>query len=379
MNINLAPTFTKPLGEVFVLWYEVSNTYSIIAPEFQLLLESYLKSESESEFFSTLSNEISASEASNIFETLQHYLLNCNTPNTEEIFPLIKPDHYQRNISKVYNFNGRTIKVYFDSAPVINLIHPALEHFTTNKIDEAVVATFDIYLKNDDLYLLKDDELIACVPKRKYHLIQGKFIMHLLCALHNKQESDWIGTFHGSTITDGNSSIMFVGKSGKGKSTLCTLLASQGFRLLADDVSPMLSKDQHIYYNPSAISIKEGAFNLLKPIIDDFNQLPLIRFNKAKGNLKYVPCARPEKYHYPCDVIILVNFTPQSETQLERVSVKTILETLIPDSWLSPNPFHAQQFLEWLSQLKLYKLTYSDTNSVTSEISKLFKEGNIKV
>ena len=96
--------------------------------------------------------------------------------------------------------------------------------------------------------------------------MQGKFIMQLLCTIHDKEEKDWISTFHGSTITDGNSSILFVGESGKGKSTLCALLTANGFDLLADDVSPLLSHNKCIYHNPSAISIKEGAINVLQQL-----------------------------------------------------------------------------------------------------------------
>ena len=85
---------------------------------------------------------------------------------------------------------------------------------------------------------------------------------------------------------------------------------------------------------------------------------------------------KSKKDHYPCDAIILVNYKHKSETLLESVSIKTLLETLIPDSWLSPNPLHAKQFLDWLETLEIYKLTYSDTQSVTKTVSKLFKHLN---
>lgn len=377
MNTNLAPTYKKLFGEYWVLWYAVSNSYSIIKPEFKLLLDTYLESNTKVEFSTSISNNISVSESESVSETLFNYLKNCNHPFSHIKTPSIVLDTSLRKISKQYTFEGKTIQIYYNSELVLKTIHPALAYYSLKSKNQAL-ATFDIYLKNDDLYLFKDEQLISQVSKHNYHLIQGKFIMQLLCALHDYEESNWIGTFHGSTITDGNSSILFVGESGKGKSTLCALLAANGFNLLADDVSPILSKDKHIYYNPSAISIKKGAFNLLQPLVNNFENLPIIKFNKTKGDLKYLPCAKPEKNHYPCNTIILVNYKPNSITKLEKVSVKTILETLIPDSWLSPNPKHAQQFLDWLTELEMYQLTYSNTNSVATEISKLFIQLNKK-
>ena len=365
-------------GDFWVLWYATSNSFSVIEPEFKLLLDSYLDSNSTEDFFTKVINDSNASEGTRISEALFNYLQDCNRPYIKINIPSVVLDTSNRNISKQYNFEGKTIQVYYDSELVSKLVHPALANYSVES-SSSVLATFDIYLKNDDLYLFKDDVLISRASKHSYHLIQGKFIMQMLCTIHSKVENDWIGTFHGSTITDENSSILFVGESGKGKSTLCALLAANGFKLLADDVSPMLSKDKHIYYNPSAISMKEGAFNVLQPVIKNFEDIPVVKFNKTKGDLKYIPCLKPEKDHYPCNAIVLVNYQPNSKTKLEKVSVKTILETIIPDSWLSPNPKHAQQFLDWLMEIKMYQLTYSDTTSVTNEVSKLFHQFNKKL
>jgi hypothetical protein len=362
----------KLFGEYWVLWYAISNSYSVNSPEFKLLLDSYLASSTQDDFLATLSDDVSNIDKVQISEALLKYLKDCNRPTSTQNKLLVPLDSSKRHISKHYNFGDKTVQIYFDSELVLKTIHPAISQYCIENYKE-VHTTFDIYLENDELCLFMDEQLISCVPKKDYHHIQGKFIMQLLCTLHNKTEQDWIGTLHGSTITDGESSILFVGKSGKGKSTLCALLASNGFDLLADDVSPILSENEQIYYNPSAISIKKGAFDILQPIVNNFETLPVVNFNKSKGNLKYVPCVKPKKDHYPCRSIILVNYTPNSKTKLEDISVKEILETIIEDSWLSPNPKHAKQFLNWLKDVKLYKLTYSDTASVSSEISELFK------
>lgn len=361
------------LGDYWVLWYEVSNRYSIVLPEFKNLLDFYLQSDTIDSFWAKLIREKKVPNSNIVLDNIHTYLTNCNqiiaipasieNPNGLDVT--------QRLITKYYSIKGKLIQIHYDSELVSKTIHPALAHHSIS-VCNAVQITFDIYIKNDHLFLYKNEQLITSVPKRDYHLIQGKFIMQLLCLIHDKDEGDWMGTFHGSTITDKNTSILVVGESGKGKSTLCALLANNGFDLVADDVSPMLSNSQSIYYNPSSISIKEGAFNILQPFIKSFECLPIIQFNKLKGLIKYLPCKRPDKDSYLCNAIILVNYDNNSKTKLEDISIKTLLETLIPDSWLSPNPIHAKEFLDWLEVVNIYQLTYSDTKSMTQKIFELF-------
>ena len=196
--------------------------------------------------------------------------------------------------------------------------------------------------------------------------------MHIINESHHKKESDWIGTFHGSTVTDNQTSILFIGTSGSGKSTISSLLVANGYYLLADDVSPMLADNKAIYYNPNGISIKEGAANVLRPIIKDFDTLPVVDFNRSKGPLRYHSCTKPPKNYYPCKSVILVNYKIDTETELKEISIDEILETLIPESWFSHNEKNAQSFLNWLSATKFYKLTYSENNTMLDLISKVF-------
>lgn len=360
----------------WVLWYEKSNIYNIVDNNFKRLLDYYLECTSLDVFESKLATFDSSLDYSAIAENLQSYLEQCNIKGDF----VDKSDHQfntsKRQIFKNYIFNSKAFQVNFDSDLVEKTIHPSIAHLETNEIIPPDVI-YDIYIENNQLCLFKNEALIRTVPKRDYHLIQGKFVMELLSFIHNKEESDWLGTFHGSTISDGENSILFIGESGKGKSTLCAILTAKDFELVADDVSPMLASDSHIYHNPSAISIKEGSFNLLSPLISTFDSFPNTIFNKTKGLIKYVPCKIPVKESYPCKTIIMVNYSEDSKTKLESISIKEALETLIPDSWLSPNPDYAKQFLDWLSLTPVYKLTYSNTESVIKEISKCFKQFRI--
>ena len=373
MNTTLAPTCSKLIGEYWVLWYNTSNSYSVVDQEFKTVLDCYFNSDSIADFKLAASLAISRDNIITLIERVETYLNSCNILPKKDEFASVTLDTSHDSITRFYTVNEIHIEINFGSQPIVNLIHPALEHLCI-KASTTVTTRFDIYQKDDILYLYQDKLLITAVPKKDYHLLQGKFVMQLLCTIHQKEEDDWIGTFHGSTLTDKHSSIMFVGASGKGKSTLCALLCANGFNLLADDVSPMLSKNTHIYHNPSAISIKAGANATLRKLIPNFDRLPSITVNKNKGPITYVPCEYPKAPHYPCHSIVLVNYQKNAETHLEKASIKTLLETLIPDSWISSSPTHAKQLLDWLDTVNIYELTYSDTESVTNKVSQLFNQ-----
>jgi len=375
LNNNLAPTYQRLFGFYCVLWYKKSNTYSVVDNDFKYLLDTYLKCASFDAFKQKIATFDSSIDSSLIADNLQSYLEQCNSIQRSEIEFSSTFTPLKRKLSKTYSFNNKVFEIHYDCELVQKTIHPSIAHLETTGSKIANVV-YDIYLDNDLLCLFKNEVLVKTVPKRDYHKIQGKFAMELLSFIYSKKESDWLGTFHGSTISDGKNSILFIGESGKGKSTLCALLTAKGFKLVADDVSPMLASDSQIYHNPSAISIKEGAFNLLSPLISDFNSYPDVLFNKTKGIIKYIPCNTPIETNYPCKAIIMVNYNKGSETKLELISIKDALETLIPESWLSPNPNHAKIFLDWLSETPVYKLTYSSTDDVTKEITNCFTKFN---
>ncbi|MDH7911536.1 hypothetical protein [Winogradskyella sp. SYSU M77433] len=371
MNNSLSPTYKRMFGDFCVLWYQSSNTYSIVDYSFNTILELYLQSENIEDFASYLQSE--NLDIKSIIETINNYLKSCNTVSFSASKTSIDFNNTKRNFKRFYKINKLMIQINYDSELVLKTIHPSLSHLEIKETNDIPNTVFDFFLQDGELHLFKNKKWVISSPKRAYHIIQGKFAIQLLCSIYDLEEADWIGTFHGSTITDNDSSVLFVGESGKGKSTLCALLCASGFNLVADDVSPLRSQDKCIYVNPSALSIKEGSFEVLKTIVPNFDDVPITEFNKSKGKIKYLAFTPPQEDRYPCKAIVSVNYTKGSDTILEKTSIKEVLEIIIPESWISHNTVHAKQFLHWLENVEFYKLHYSDNQSVIKEISSLFK------
>lgn len=372
MQNHLRPFYQVNIGNLNLLWFSKSNSYSVVHKEFYEILDLYLNSDALIDFKTVLHELDTTSDADIVARNIATFLENGNRIVPDDSTQVATFNLTNRGTSELYHIGGTFIEVHYGVASLKPLFHPALENFITDNNTQKEKTIFDIHLVNGKMSLYINEEHVISVPQADYHKIQGKFIMHVICAIHKRTESEWLGTFHGSTITDGNNAIIFIGNSGKGKSTLCALLAQHGFQLLADDVSPMLSEDMNIYSNPNAISIKHGAFDVLKPFLKDFDALPKTSFYQNKGQIAYVPQNTFELKGYPCKAIVMVNYMAGADTVLEVTSIAPLLETLIPESWLSHNAAHAKQFMDWLEQAQLYELTYSNTANVVDRISSLF-------
>jgi len=377
MNSKLTPTFTQQVGDnYFILWFKTSNQYTVIDQTLMVLLKSYLGSRNKSEFNQTLLQlEINSDKIDAIYQELDLFLQECNVNRPKQVIPDIQFNSSHRNLTRYYLINKTQIEIHYASEDLKKLIHPQIEHLSLTDATKKSDFVFDIYIKNHEMCLFKDQFIIGSYPLTNYHLLQGKFAMELVCSLNNNNESDWLGTFHASTVEQNNKGVMLIGDSGSGKSTFTALLTANGFNLVADDITPIMFKDQKVYGYPAAISIKSGAFETLDTLIPEFSRLKEVYINPYKGYVKYLP---PNNLNditkgYNCETIVVINYNKnQKDTLLEPIEIAEALNILIPESWLEPSERNAKQFLNWLQKLKCYKLSYSNNNEAINKFSELF-------
>ena len=330
------------------------------------LLKYFLNSSNRQEFTKHLSNLPIVTEESfhNVYEDLRQLLLHCNILPDQALKSDIQLDTFQYTETVTYKIKNKLLEVCFSNDLIKQLIHPQFKHLeqkTTKKAD----FTFHVASKDELLHLFTNRNHSESFKISDYHLLQGKFAMELLCLLTNSHEDDWLGTFHASTISNDKEAVMLLGESGKGKSTLSAILMNNGYNLIADDFTPVFAKTQSIYTYPSAISIKEGSFKVIENYIDNFNDTETVDSHTTKGKIKYItPLNKEGLNNVPCHKMVLVNYQKNAPTTIEKAPIESVLETLIPDSWLSPKPENAKLFLNWLEKITFYKLTYSNNNEV---------------
>jgi hypothetical protein len=382
MKNNLAPTYTQIIDKNYILWFQKSNSYIIVNETLNYYLTMFLAAKNKSDFISKFSNtgkfKNENLEAEAVYNDIMLFLEEQNKPANLETTVIKDFDNSYRNFKERYKIDKHVVEIYFSSEKIKQYIHPQLMHLCgASNIKKPTV--FDIYEEDGYLNLFKNEIFIGSYELTNYHLLQGRFVMELLCVLHNKNEHDWLGTFHASTVANGKEAIMLVGDSGNGKSTFCALLMANGLDLIADDITPVLSKDQLVYRYPAAISIKQGAFEMLQNYYPNFNEFDSFNSGTKKGLLKYIP---PKQnfgnivQQVPCTKIVYVKYSSDSTTTLTKTGADEVLQTLIPDSWVSPKQKNAKQFLNWLENVSYYKLSYSNNNKAMELFSELFGTEN---
>lgn len=349
----------------------------VVSETAYVIMTLYFESIDSETFILSLQNrlELSKEQAQTYLFELNDFLTSANSH-----MPSVSPDAISPKIpiavfSKDYMFNEKTIRIHFDSEKLLKLIHPFLQHASVEHNNSSPDAIFDIFKSDGKLYLFKNTSIIDSFDIDKLHLLQGKFSIELTSSIYDNSEADWMATFHASTICNDKEAVMLIGDSGNGKSTLSAVLMAHGFDLLADDFTPMLAKNQHLYRFPAAISIKSGAFSMLENLFPDFKRYSLEKSNSKPINVKYLPPNsqfETGKKHFKCEKIVLVKYEIDHSPSFKECSSEKILQTLIPDSWISPHIEHSKLFLEWLKDLKFYELTYNTNAFAISKFQELF-------
>ncbi|MEZ4801882.1 MAG: hypothetical protein R2797_03855 [Gelidibacter sp.] len=376
MKAELAPKHTQKIGNNYVLWFERSNSYVVISATTYRLLSFFFESQNKETFIQQLQEyfNISENEAKSYFTDFSCFLDDLNPENhtlerKESISKIPSP-----KFSHQYNFDNSSIVINYGSEKLSQLIHPYLQHALI-KDSKSAKTVFDIFDDHGLLYLFKNKSFIGSYNMASFHFLQGKFAMELVTSIYDNSESDWLATFHASTVCNEEEAIMIIGDSGNGKSTLSALLMAHGFDLLADDFTPMLAKNQQLYRFPAAISIKKGAFKTIEDLFEDFKSLKSQKSNSKPITVKYLPPSKPFKSsqkQFECHKLVRVKYSENSLNELCKATSETILQTFIPDSWISPKSEHSKKFLDWLSNLKFYELTYNDNDFAIAKFKELF-------
>ncbi|MFT5846428.1 hypothetical protein [Psychroserpens sp.] len=375
MKTNLAPKHIRNIDDTFLLWFKTSNRYAIVSNRIWTLISLFLSTNNRRFFLIELKRilNIGDTESDNYFDEISSFLDDLNSHIPDNVEPVKSITIPKANCVKFYKFMNTAVKVNFESSLIAQIIHPQIAHHNSSSFSTNY-EEFDIFKSKDHLYLYKNKSYIGHYKTETFHFLQGRFALELTNTIHKTFINNWIATFHASTVTNGEESIMIVGDSGNGKSTLSALLMASGFDLLSDDFTPMY-EDTHLYRYPSAISIKKGAFDTLESKIPGFNTLETLTNGPKKINIKYLPQDKDlptAGSNFICKKIVLVKFDMTKSSKLLPISVEKILETLIPDSWISPNEEHALKFMNWLSRIECFELSYSDNDFAIRKFKELF-------
>jgi len=304
----------------------------------------------------------------------QQFVLNESTLGkfTPDVYDCIPARYYSK---RQYSFNDFTICVEYETSQIEYLIHPKYAHLeieTTKDCDHY----FQVFRHHDNFLLKVNGTIIGQWLDEEFHFLTGRFSMELLNQIYRKAESDWLGVFHASAISLGNSCVMFLGDSGKGKSTISAILMAAGFDLLADDFVPVDAVLREVFYFPAALAVKKKALDHLIPLYPHFEDAAEFYYPGMDKTVRYLaPSRRADNSacSYPCKALVFVKYEKDSGMIFQEMPKDIAFQHLVPDSWISPLPENAARFMDWFLDLPCYQLTYSDNAKMVVAIEELFQ------
>ncbi|SEB77101.1 hypothetical protein SAMN04489761_1719 [Tenacibaculum sp. MAR_2009_124] len=364
---------TTQIEDKTIVWLKEQNQYIIVENIVsEILLELEKNTDIDCIIELLKSNiDIPYNEALTFIDDVR-LLLKKEDSDTPKIELQPVPNYF--DFEKYYKINGLIFLVEFLSEYELSLIHPKFAHLeVTSQI--SIDHKYTVFLKNDIISFLVDNENIGSWIKSESHYFQGKFSMKIIEHTHKHDENEWMGIFHASAVADNDSCILFLGDSGNGKSTSLALLQANGFSCLADDFVPILSKTRTVHSFPSAISIKKNSLPVLLTLYPELQNQAEYHFEKLNKIVRYLP---PKKgildKQIECKKLVFIKYEKDSELQLNKISKLEAFKQLIPDSWLSPHPENAKNFLDWFEELTCYSLIYSNNEKMIATSKKLFAD-----
>ena len=370
-----SPLLTKTIEDKRYLWLEGTNQYVVLEHEaftvVEKLINGVLPKTIATDLETTLSVPFEA--ALKFVKELKERVLNSSiTVQEKSIIELSKvtiPSNFE--IITTYRVNSTLIKVSYKGDLEASYIHPKFAHLETETANKET--DFKIFIANDKIYLAINNKVKYGWSKEEIHYFQGKFSMEFIQAMYHKEESEWMGVFHASAVSNQQKAVLFLGDSGNGKSTSLALLQKHGFQCLADDFVPVAATNKEVYHFPAAISVKNSSLQTLAPlysILNDTKEYHLKRLNKR---VRYLPPNYTDtQTHLACKDLVFIKYQKDVALSFSKMSKQKAFEQLVPDSWLSPKKENAATFLEWFATLNCYQITYSQTNEMVASVSKIF-------
>lgn len=368
---------SKTIEDKRYLWLEGTNQYVVLEHEAFTIVEQLIEGllpntiakhletalsvpfEAALKFVKELEDKVLKAPSS-VHDKCIHNLLKVTIPSDFEVI-------------KTYKAHNTFIKVSYKSDLEASYIHPKFAHLETETSNKE--SDFKVFIANDKIYLAINSNVSYGWSKEEIHYFQGKFSMEFVQAMYDKEESEWMGVFHASAVSNQQKAVLFLGDSGNGKSTSLALLQKYGFQCMADDFVPVAAANKEVYYFPAAISVKKSSLQTLAPLYPILNNTKEHHLKRLNKRVRYLPPNYTDtQTHLSCKDLVFIKYQKDVELSFSKISKQKAFEQLVPDSWLSPKKENVTTFLEWFSTVNCYQITYSQTNEMVASVSKIFND-----
>lgn len=371
----------RKIGNVYLLWFKSSNFYlQLEEPAWFVFRRTAKRSKAETiakEFAKRY--ELSYKESYVFVNEIRAKIHQLNQP-TEKKWMVGENDNDLKCLKfkpysvHYYRFGNQIIQFSFESRLFEHYIHPLVAHLEINEICSDV-PQFELFGYNDKTIFRLNGEVKGVWTLDESNFVKGSIFMTLVNVMFGKTDDFWLMTVHASAITNELKTILFSAGPGSGKTTMAALLQDRGYRLVSDDFVPIDRYEFYAWPFPIAMSVKEGAVDLLSSIYPDLADRPLNYISPEKS-VRYLTSQNEtvnSGQAFPVQAFVFIRYNAEVEFEWEKLEVFDALKLLLDQAWISPADGIAHAFVNQLDKWSFYQLTYSDNERALEAISNLFE------
>ena len=273
---------------------------------------------------------------------------------------------------KSYLIGNELVCFRYGSEWLMNCFHPAMAHLNTNL--QITGHLFEVFEHGDLLILRYNGKAIEAFSSEDSHYLRGAVSQKLFGVLYHIADEDWMVTLHSAAISDGQSAIIFPAEAGSGKSTLSALLQAHGFTVLSDDFNAINRNNGFVYRLPLAISVKEGSLETLAPFYPALRNIAPEKASTGKV-VRHLPVENNKpgsETAFPVKAFVFVKYSEDEPFVFEEVEKREAIQSLLPETWVNPDPDNVAKFFKWFDKIRFYRLQYANYQDAMNAIELLF-------
>ncbi|HKJ41363.1 MAG TPA: hypothetical protein VKA27_04680, partial [Sunxiuqinia sp.] len=295
MNLDKVLYVEKEIGDLHLVWLQASNLYfQLEEPAWFVFkrIANQIEMEAVSEEFANR-YDVGKEESSRFVIDMHNRIHEMNQPiGRTEGADKDANDASQQVFTPYsvyfYQVGDLLIKFLYETEWLEEYIHPLIDHLSVEGNQEAELVLFELFTINERVVFRLDGDIKGIWDEERSNYTKGKIFMELINLLHQKADDNWLMTVHASAITNKKKTILFSAPPGSGKTTIGALLQAEGFQVISDDFVPFDKDSFNAFPFPTAMSVKEGAVEVLNSLYHGLKDLPVNYISREK-QVRYLP------------------------------------------------------------------------------------------
>lgn len=286
----------------------------------------------------------------------QCQVLSQQTESNDQVSFVTRPRVQRPTVSAarwVLQFADQWIELVIDDARIAAQLEPILRHLRCPSL-VAFSHQMALHGNSTQWNLLLDDQIL-CHGTDLDQAITETVIALVECGCDSRQR---LLVAHAAGVTLESRTLLLIGASGAGKTTLATHLNAKGFGLLSDDTVP-ITLHQDLLGIGMSLCLKEGSWSLFAQTLPHLTTI--VPIQRAGRRVRFLPPPGPViQQPVKLGAFVFVLYQADAQPQCTSLTPVEVLQLLIATNTLilELNQVKLDALTTWLQSAPAFRLVY---------------------